>query len=279
MRVGEVRLAVREYGQPAAPTVLLVHGYPDNQSVWDAVVTRLAGRFHVVTYDVRGAGASTVPRGAASYRLARLAADLLAVADATSQHAPVHLVGHDWGSTQAWELVTDPSATGRIASFTTISGPCLEHFQHQMRQWLRHRRDWPRAGRQLARSWYIGVFLLPSLAELGWRSGLFGWSLVRSERLPVRPSPADGVHGLALYRANMRGRPGPPRNRRTELPVQVVVPAWDRYIGPDLLADLERWAPRLIRRDLDAGHWVQHSHPDLLARWITEFAGLPAGSG
>jgi pimeloyl-ACP methyl ester carboxylesterase len=78
------------------------------------------------------------------------------------------------------------------------------------------------------------------------------------------------VHGLALYRANMPRRPGQRRVRRTELPVQVVVPARDRYVGPDLLADLERWAPRLTRRDLDAGHWVPRSHPDLLARWVTE---------
>src|SRR5438309_1175852 len=56
-----VTLAVYEHGDPAAPTIVAVHGYPDNHSVWDGVVELLSDRFHVVTYDVRGAGASDKP--------------------------------------------------------------------------------------------------------------------------------------------------------------------------------------------------------------------------
>ena len=42
-----------------------------------------------------------------------------------------HLVGHDWGSVQLWDAVaaesTDPRLRGRIASFTSVSGPSLDH--------------------------------------------------------------------------------------------------------------------------------------------------------
>jgi pimeloyl-ACP methyl ester carboxylesterase len=55
------KLAVRTYGDPAKPTVLLVHGYPDTQAVWDGVVSELVDDFHVVTYDTRGIGASKGP--------------------------------------------------------------------------------------------------------------------------------------------------------------------------------------------------------------------------
>ncbi len=54
-----VSLLVREHGDPAAPTVVLVHGFPDTSRLWDEVVERLQGRYHVVTYDVRGMGRST----------------------------------------------------------------------------------------------------------------------------------------------------------------------------------------------------------------------------
>src|SRR3954449_2748026 len=114
---GDVRLAVEEQGPPHAPTVLLVHGYPDTHRVWDEVADALSGPFHVVRYDVRGAGASSAPRGRKAYRLEHLKDDLLAVADAVSPDAPVHLVGHDWGSIQSWEAVTEPGAEKRFASF------------------------------------------------------------------------------------------------------------------------------------------------------------------
>jgi len=265
---GGVGLAVRVHGEPGRPTVLLLHGYPDNQALWDRVVPLLAGRFRVVTYDVRGAGRSDAPRGRSEYTLRRLAADLVAVLDAVSPHAPVHLVGHDWGSIQLWEPVTDPGLAHRIASFTSLSGPCLDHAGAWLRAQWRHPRTWLRALRQLARSWYIGYFRLPLLPELGWRSGLAGWLLRRAERLPVRPSGVDGRHGLALYRANRVGRP---RERRTEIPVQLVVPTRDRFVDPWLLADAERWAPRLCRRTVPARHWLPYSHPEQLAAWVGEF--------
>src|SRR5687767_11707346 len=93
-----VELAVDEGGTSGAPTLLLVHGYPDTSAVWADVAARLRDRYHVVTYDVRGAGASGAPEGRRGYTLDLLVADLAAVADAVSPHRPVHLVGHDWGS-------------------------------------------------------------------------------------------------------------------------------------------------------------------------------------
>jgi pimeloyl-ACP methyl ester carboxylesterase len=57
-----VVLAVDVHGDDASrPTVVLVHGYPDTSSAWNGVVRHLASRYRVVTYDVRGAGASTAP--------------------------------------------------------------------------------------------------------------------------------------------------------------------------------------------------------------------------
>ncbi len=56
---GGVELCVAELGDPGRPTVVLVHGYPDSKEVWSRVAPRLAERFHVVAYDVRG---TAVPR-------------------------------------------------------------------------------------------------------------------------------------------------------------------------------------------------------------------------
>ena len=76
---GEVELAVAEGGDSRRPTVVFIHGYPDTKELWDEVLARLGRRYHLVAYDVRGAGASSRPRGPAAYDLARLADDLEAV--------------------------------------------------------------------------------------------------------------------------------------------------------------------------------------------------------
>jgi pimeloyl-ACP methyl ester carboxylesterase len=111
-----VTLLVSEHGSSGDPTVILVHGYPDTQAVWSQVVESLADRFHVVTYDVRGAGGSTRPRPTKAYAMELLAADLRAVIERASPDRPVHLVGHDWGSIQSWGALTGGHLDGRIAS-------------------------------------------------------------------------------------------------------------------------------------------------------------------
>lgn len=268
-------LALRYWGERGRPTVLLVHGYPDNSHVWDGVAKRLAGRYHVVAYDVRGAGDSDIPRRTRDYRLEYLIDDLAAVADAVSPGEAVHLVGHDWGSIQAWEAVTEPRLQHRFASFTSISGPCLDHVGMRLRGGgggIRKTLD------QLRRSWYIGLFHLPLLASLGWRRGLgrrWPAMLQRREGITLSEDPAvrtrDGIHGIKLYRANILRRLLRPRERRTGVPVQVIVPLRDPFVGPNLTLGLERWVPNLTRIEVDAGHWLPLSRPDELAGYVDDF--------
>ncbi|MFI9320999.1 SDR family oxidoreductase [Kitasatospora aureofaciens] len=263
---GGLPLAVFEQGDPQAPTVLLVHGYPDTHTVWDDIAADLARDHHVVRYDVRGAGESAAPADRDGYRLERLADDLFAVAEAVSPDRPVHLVAHDWGSIQSWEAVTAPGARHRIASYTTLSGPSLDH----MGYWLRHRlrRPTPRHLRQLLHqglhSWYITAFHLPYLAPAAWRLGLArAWPRVLRDLEHVTPRAdhpqrtlrRDAVRGIELYRANFRPVMGSPRERPTEVPVQLITLTRDRYVGTYLSEGLERWVPDLTRRTLHAGHW------------------------
>jgi pimeloyl-ACP methyl ester carboxylesterase len=61
VRSGPVDLAVFEQGDPDAPTLVLVHGWPDTHHLWRGVAELLAAEFRVVSYDCRGAGESTDP--------------------------------------------------------------------------------------------------------------------------------------------------------------------------------------------------------------------------
>ncbi|MFF4447338.1 SDR family oxidoreductase [Streptomyces sp. NPDC001502] len=280
---GGIELCVVELGETDRPTVVLVHGYPDSKEVWSEVAERLATRFHVVLYDVRGHGHSTAPqplRG--GFTLEKLTDDFLAVADAVSPDRPVHLVGHDWGSVQGWEFATVARTEGRIASFTSMSGPSLDHFGH----WIKKRmtRPTPRAAAQLlgqgAKSWYVYMLHTPVLPELAWRGPLgkrWPAMLQRIEKVPAgsyptASLPSDAAHGAWLYRDNVRPRLRRPRaDAYAHAPVQLITPTGDAFLSERLYDGLERWAPDLLRRTLPAKHWVPRTRPDQLAAWITEF--------
>lgn len=271
-------LAVFTRGRKTDPVVLLVHGYPDDHGVWNNVADNLAQNFRVVSYDVRGTGRSFKPRGLGAWKLPRLAGDLAAVMDAVSPDAPVHLAGHDWGSIQCWEAVTDPAIAPRLRSYTTISGPCLDHVGHGLRQ----RGAFPG---QWFRSWYIAVFHLPVLAPLAWRLGLArAWPrlLRRMEGVdaPAQPTRSrDASQGVSLYRANVLPRFFRPGERPTKVPIQLIIPLGDRYVTPALADAALPWVASHRRLEVDAGHWVNLSHPDWLAARIREFALAPDNQG
>ncbi|MGW0832113.1 SDR family oxidoreductase [Streptomyces prunicolor] len=289
VRTGGVELCVAELGDPSRPTVILVHGYPDTKEVWSEVASRLADRFHIVLYDVRGHGRSTAPqplRG--GFTLEKLTDDFLAVADAVSPDRPVHLVGHDWGSVQSWEFVTVERTVGRIASFTSMSGPSLDHFGH----WINKRltRPTPRRVGQLlgqgAKSWYVYLLHTPVLPELAWRGPLGKrWPkiLERAEKVPrgdypTSSLPQDAANGAWLYRDNVRARLRRPRpDAYAHAPVQLVTPLGDAFLSERLYDELELWAPGAVRHTLQAKHWIPRTRPDQLASWITEFVTTQEG--
>ncbi|WGS45846.1 alpha/beta fold hydrolase [Burkholderia sp. JSH-S8] len=270
---GDVKLAVYVSGSRRAPPVILVHGYPDSAAVWAPIRARLAKRYRVIAYDVRGAGASDAPRRRADYTLARLAEDLKAAADATCGGRPFHLVGHDWGSIQCWEAVTDPASRGRIASYTSISGPCLDHvFRAKLRL------------RQSLKSWYIAFFHLPLVPSLVWRLGgaaLWPRWLQLTERIRPEPDPAqlkNALNGMQLYRANFLARARRPRERHAQAPVQILVPMRDRYVTPEMTVGLERWLGEHVRAEITGAHWVVLRDPDLIASRIDRFAAAHEGT-
>jgi short-subunit dehydrogenase/pimeloyl-ACP methyl ester carboxylesterase len=263
------------------PTVLAIHGYPDNHHLWDGVAAHLNGRYNLVAYDVRGAGESARPPGRSGYRFPQLISDVGAVIDSLGVDQ-VHLLAHDWGSIQGWAAVTDDAVMSKIASFTSISGPHLNYAGKFLRS-PRTPRGVFDVVRQFLASGYIWFFLSPGLPELMIRSGLgvkvidafgrIGNSSTRTEsRAPVR-STGDYVNGLNLYRANMPApflAPGA-QLPATKVPVQVLVPRKDIFVTPALqrFTGSIPLGSRVV--PIEGGHWVVTSRPDVIARLTSEW--------
>jgi pimeloyl-ACP methyl ester carboxylesterase len=96
---GGVRLHVQEYGPPAAPAILFVHGWSQCYLCWKFQLgSDLAGRYRLVAFDLRGHGMSEVPRDDEAYiRSEPWAGDVAAVIEQLGLHRPL-IVGWSHGS-------------------------------------------------------------------------------------------------------------------------------------------------------------------------------------
>ncbi len=74
-----VRLHYRDWGDPSAPPVVLLHAYLQHSRTWDTLAGSLADRFRVLALDQRGHGESA---WAEDYHELRLVGDLAGFADA-----------------------------------------------------------------------------------------------------------------------------------------------------------------------------------------------------
>ncbi|MDO3649875.1 alpha/beta fold hydrolase [Nocardia mangyaensis] len=280
---GDISLAVYEFGPEDGVPVVLVHGWPDTHHLWDGVVPLLSDRYRVIAYDTRGYGESSAPAPVSAYQLSRLATDFFAVVEAVSPTEPVHVVAHDWGSVQVWEAVCEPGASQYVASFTSISGPNLDHLSTWMRRGVRSgtpRGLWGTLSQCLS-SAYTTFFMLPVLPGLFFR--LVGtervWKLflrlvegIPAEQISLAPTiKQDMISGLRFYKANILARMFGPRERFTTVPVQLLVNTRDIAVRPAGFDDTARWAERVVRHDLPRGHWLPYSDPAAIAEHADAF--------
>jgi pimeloyl-ACP methyl ester carboxylesterase len=130
-----------EHGPASGPAVLLIHGWPDDASTWDAVAPVLAkAGYRVLVPTLRGFGATSfrdadAPRTGDS---AILAMDMKALLGALGIDR-VSVIGQDWGASIAEAMAVGwPDLVARIALLSTpprLGGMPTPPFWHAQRQW------------------------------------------------------------------------------------------------------------------------------------------------
>lgn len=95
VEVNRVRLRVWEWGDPAAPMVLVAHGAYDHGRMFDELAPRIAELgYHVRVVDLRGHGDSGATHTGQTFDAAVLDLGMLAI----GAGAPVGLLGHSMGA-------------------------------------------------------------------------------------------------------------------------------------------------------------------------------------
>lgn len=117
-----LEIAYHERGDATAPTIVLMHGFPDDAHTWDAVAPALAnGGYRTLAPFVRGCGETRFLDDATmrSGQYAAFAQDIIDFADALGIER-FFFVGHDWGAATAYMLaMLHPK---RLQAMVVLSG-------------------------------------------------------------------------------------------------------------------------------------------------------------
>jgi pimeloyl-ACP methyl ester carboxylesterase len=148
-----VTLNVALAGDPAAPPIILLHGFPESHRTWRGVAPLLDDRFRLVMPDQRGFAGSDRPREVNAYRTTAIVEDLFALADALGIER-FDLVGHDWGGAAAWAAAI--KGDRRIKRLAIVNSPHPVIFQKSLIE----------SAEQRAASQYINAFRAPGFEKL-----------------------------------------------------------------------------------------------------------------
>jgi pimeloyl-ACP methyl ester carboxylesterase len=153
IRTRDLEFDVTVGGADAGPPVLLLHGFPQNATMWSGVSPALhAAGFRTIAPDQRGYSPGARPSAVEAYAQEECIADAVAFLDALG-YERAHVVGHDWGAMVAWGLAAN--YPDRVNSLTAVSVP---HPRALARALLTDRD-------QMKRSSYIMLFRKAGKAE------------------------------------------------------------------------------------------------------------------
>ena len=276
---------VDDTGPEGADLVVLLHGWPQDRTAWQHVTPRLTeAGLRVIAPDLRGYSPGARPGNHLEYGLDEIVGDVVALIDAAGAER-AHVVGHDWGGALAWAVTArEPH---RVETLTVLSTPTGAGMAAGFR-----------AGEQHKHSWYMAAFALPLVPVLFFR--LFAQQILEKIGMPRERAAYDAVRlktpgaaqgTFAWYRAALsptlmwraRRTKGGPRSsvHRRVIPTAYLWgrkdPAFGEVATTHTVEQLRRRAgdrPELaITRELDAGHWLMETHPDVVADVVLERIG------
>jgi pimeloyl-ACP methyl ester carboxylesterase len=207
-----LRLHYADWGNDAAPPLVLIHGGRDHCRSWDAIAAALRTNFHIIAPDLRGHGDSDWAKGS-SYSLADYLYDLAGLLR-HAQLKEVVLVGHSMGGMIGLMYAgAYPDRVSRLAvldGVTVLPGRRMSPVHERINKWVSQlddiaaRKIWRYASieaaaeRMLAHNKNLTPGQALHLARHGVRrnpDGSFSWKFddYQQARAPYRLPPEEHI--------------------------------------------------------------------------------------
>ena len=281
-RHGTLTFSAQAMGE--GPTVLCLHGFPDNAGSYRHQLSALAeAGYRAISLTLRGYEPSSIPADG-DYTMETISTDILAVIDKLDI-GPVHLVGHDWGAAVAYVAVA--AAPERFKSLIVMAVPHAGRFARQG-LWI---------PKQLRLSWYMGFFNIPWLSDWVvqrqdyafirklWRDWSPGWQPepgVLDDVIHTLSQPGVRSAALGYYRAALSIKALLVSAAEAHYPVPVPTLAMsgerDGCIASDVFEQLmvEQDFPKglIFSRIAEAGHFLHQEQPGQVNRKIVDWLKL-----
>ncbi len=266
---------VLEWGDPAAPLLVALHGFPDTAWTFRHLAPLLvADGWRVAAPFMRGYAPSGL---AASYSVVSLADDAALLHAALGGSSDSVLVGHDWGAIAATTLAARPgSPYARVVALAVPPLAAMSPTRATLLPWL------GAVARQPLHSWYIGLNQLPGVSERAfaplvrrlWSRWSPGWDATEDLALLAESVP-DLAHARAVvsyYRA-ARSRASRAALLPPRVPVLSLLGADDGCLDPRFAAVVAARLDPPSRSAVvaGAGHFLQLEQPELVADEILRF--------
>ena len=232
--------------------VILLHGFPETSRMWYQLIPILANHgFKVIAPDQRGYSQGARPSKISDYTIDKLSKDIIDIADAF-QLEKFHLIGHDWGSSVGWYLVSINA--DRVISWTALSVPHLDAFFESINTDKEQQR----------KSQYMSFFKKPILPELYFK--IFGYKYLKDiwrksstleieKYLEVFKQRGALKSSLNWYRANINNSNNMIGNIDT--PTLILYGIKDMAIGEKSVDESAKYLKGEYNIEkLDVGHWL-----------------------
>jgi pimeloyl-ACP methyl ester carboxylesterase len=275
IKVDGLSIFYREVGRSDAPTLLLLHGFPSSSRMYEPLLSRLSGRFHLVAPDYPGFGHSDAPdAGAFSYTFDHLAEVMQHFTEALGlEHYSLYL--QDYGGPVGFRLML--AHPERLQAL--IIQNAVAHEDGLGPLWQKRREFWAdRAPNEAALRENFLSLAATRQRHVGSSPNVenFDPDLWTDEFTFLgRPGEADIQTDLFYdYRTNVASYPAWQAWLRQHHPATLVI--WGKYDPSFQVTEAEAYRRDVADAEvhvLDAGHFALDERPDEIAALVGEFLG------